>query len=181
MIHYDPANVKVNVRIDLLEYQDVTLAVLLNTYYVNGTTGNEFLNIQPLHLTNFSVNGTQAVNTTIGHVFVIRAHVTRTASSSAGETVNVIEDSVFACTKDVTGGGVYESYDPADYSVLLHSYEQYPFTDSDFNNILANITGMIQFNRNGQNQRKGWIEQIKFYHSLGKMDVILNSNKKINS
>jgi hypothetical protein len=108
--------------------------------------------------------------------------VQMTVTRQVGEQINLLikEGSIFGCIKDVTGGGIYQSYNPEDYSALLHKYS-YPFSTTDYDAILNDIRAMITFNRTGQNTRVGWIDQIKFKHAERMMEVILTSNKAINN
>jgi hypothetical protein len=129
-------------------------------------------------LLNFILENSVLINADAGQMISVQMTVTR----QVGEQINLLikEGSIFGCIKDVTGGGIYQSYNPEDYSALLHKYS-YPFSTTDYDAILNDIRAMITFNRTGQNTRVGWIDQIKFKHAERMMEVILTSNKAINN
>ena len=161
--------------------------------YVDNTTvlfsldrydsGNTLINFYSSPVTDLVTIGTHLDTELIIETIYLSEgdYVTVSQIGSAGGVIDDLNEYLLFYTTLIPSYGILNEYDPADYSVLLHAYEQYPFTDADYNTILANITERISFNRNGQTPRVGWIEQIKFHHGTGKMDVILNSNKKINS
>ncbi len=164
--------------------------IYLKEYDSSGFVGGNLLNsylvaqVFPILTVNavniFSFFGSKTVNTAANNKFIISLEVdglfTPFVTLAAAA---VLHNSVFACTQSITGGGIYQTYDPDDYSVLLSSF-QYPFNDSDYQNILANVRGQLQYNLKDKKSRVGWIETIKFNHFTNKMDIVLNSNKKLN-
>ena len=77
------------------------------------------------------------------------------------EFFRVLLNSTFACTSDVTGGGIYATYDPKDYLGLLHEFE-YNISASQWAAILANPRGNIKFAQANQDFRRGLIDTIRF-------------------
>lgn len=164
--------------------------IYLKEYDPSGFVGGNLLNsylvaqVFPILTVNavniFSFFGSKTVNTAVNNKFIVSLEVdglfTPFVTLAAAA---VLHNSVFACTQSITGGGIYQTYDPDDYSVLLSSF-QYPFNDSDYQNILSNVRGQLQYNLKDKKSRVGWIETIKFNHFTNKMDIVLNSNNKLN-
>jgi len=76
----------------------------------------------------------------------------------------VRQNSTFACTSDVTGGGIYQTYDPKDYLGLIHEFE-YAITATQWAAILADPRGNIKFAQANQDFRRGLIDTIRFNKS----------------
>ena len=90
----------------------------------------------------------------------------------------VISGSMFKCTATSTGGGVFQTYDPSNYSVLRHDFE-FPLTFSQFNAIRNNPKGVIYFYQSdGDVTRKGFVENIKY--GVEKSKITLFSSRNLN-
>lgn len=94
-------------------------------------------------------------------------------------SANIFAGRTFACGNSATGGGVYQEYNPEDYSILKHEFKD-ELTEEEFDAIDADPRGLIEFSRHDQQPRKGWIEQLKFYHSKAQADFLLDSSKTLN-
>lgn len=70
----------------------------------------------------------------------------------------------FACVQSVTGGGIYQTYDPKDYSALVHEFE-YPISNSQYNALKNNPRGNVVFAMKGQELRRARIDTIDFNRS----------------
>jgi len=58
----------------------------------------------------------------------------------------------------------------------LHRFN-YPMSQSEFDVILANPTGRIQFAMEGQQPRFGWIKQMKYNHTTATAEFVLTTSK----
>ena len=93
---------------------------------------------------------------------------------SAGDqvTLNWITPSVlldidagasWECYQNTIGGGVYETFSPRDYPVLLYDFEC-PIDKASFDTIVSNPIARIAFNTDGQAFRYGWIKDLTYNH-----------------
>ena len=73
-------------------------------------------------------------------------------------------------------GGVFETYDPDDYPVRLFDFE-YPMSKNDFETIVATPYGFCTFAQNGQQPRKGRINEIQYNRVKGVASITLKTNK----
>lgn len=87
--------------------------------------------------------------------------------------------SEFSTSKTITGGGVYQVYDPANYSVILIE-SSVPVTEEQFNEILKDPRGRIGLGRAREEVYMGNIESIKFPHQKGEAAILLNSSQNNN-
>ena len=92
-------------------------------------------------------------------------------------TVTTSTGSLWECTENTVGGGVFQTIDPADYPVLLHEFE-YPITEDEFALLVADPTGRIQFGMNNQAYRAAWIQDISYNHitKLGSFKLVTSRN-----
>jgi len=81
--------------------------------------------------------------------------------TEGGQYFRILQNSTLACTSDVTGGGIYHTYDPKDYLGLLHEFE-YNISASQWAAILADPRGNIKFAQANQDFRRGLIDTIRF-------------------
>lgn len=163
----------------LREYDNLGLAGgnLLQTYIIKDLTvvptffGAHFLTMQ----------GSRTINSTAGNKVLISFIMAASFTPATGQaiTTNILQGSTFACTKTKTGGGIYQTYDPSDYSIRLHTFKA-PMTEAEFDLIQGNVKGYLTFSRDGQQGRTGWIEQIKMDHKKGIADIVLNSSVNTN-
>jgi hypothetical protein len=92
-------------------------------------------------------------------------------------TVTTSTGSLWECTENTVGGGVFQTIDPADYPVLLHEFE-YPITEDQFALLVADPTARIQFGMNNQAYRAAWIDDISYNHitKLGSFKLVTSRN-----
>jgi len=126
---------------------------LLTTYVSEGQRFT--LGTTQIHVLNTS----QTINLTIGQKVRLRFRWTNESTVTSG--FRVMSTSTFACTSDVTGGGIYATYDPKDYLGLLHEFE-YNISASQWAAILADPRGNIKFAQANQDFRRGLIDTIRF-------------------
>jgi hypothetical protein len=67
----------------------------------------------------------------------------------------------FKCINTSNGGGLYKTFEPEDYPVILHKWE-YPLHFNNFKAIAQNQTGQIEFSRYNEFHYSGWIDSVKF-------------------
>lgn len=75
--------------------------------------------------------------------------------------VDVLIGSHFKCTNTIDGGGIYKTFEPEDYPVVMHEWE-YPLTFNDFKDIAENHRGQIEYYRYNGKHYSGWIHSLKF-------------------
>ena len=80
------------------------------------------------------------------------------------------------CVDTTITGAVFLDADPNDIKVQLHRFN-YPMSQSQFDTILANPIGRIQFNMEGQSPRFGWIKELKYNHTNGVAEFIVSTSK----
>lgn len=97
-----------------------------------------------------------------------------------GTNLRLISGLRFACTASADGGGVYQTYNPDEYSVINYKFEA-PLSYADFQTIAADPRGQIEFYVEGGKTYLGWIDEIKYNHFEKMANVSLLSNKRINS
>lgn len=89
-------------------------------------------------------------------------------------TITFFTTSFFRTGSTITGGGVYQTYDPNDYKIVTYDFS-YPIGAADFKTILANPTGLFTFTFKGVT-RTGWLDQIKYNHKLATAEITLISS-----
>jgi hypothetical protein len=77
------------------------------------------------------------------------------------------------------GGGIFVTVDNADIPLYLYEME-YPMCQDDFDIIMANTVGTVQFNMNGQAYRRGWISELTYNHHRGVATIKLISKNNGN-
>lgn len=100
-------------------------------------------------------------------------------SASPGVTATVLSNSVLECIDNSIGGGIFLLVDAADFPIYLYEMT-YPMCQSEFDTIMANTVGAIEFNMNGQAYRRGWINELTFNHQQGIATIKLISNNNGN-
>jgi hypothetical protein len=100
-------------------------------------------------------------------------------SAPPGVTATVLSNSVLECIDNSIGGGIFLLVDAADFPIYLYEMT-YPMCQSEFDTIMANTVGAIEFNMNGQAYRRGWINELTFNHQQGIATIKLISNNNGN-
>jgi hypothetical protein len=94
-----------------------------------------------------------------------------TAQVQAGSSLECVDNSI--------GGGIFVTVDNADIPLYLYEME-YPMCQHDFDIIMANTVGTVQFNMNGQPYRRGWISELTYNHTRGMATIKLISKNNGN-
>ena len=100
-------------------------------------------------------------------------------SAPPGVTATVLSNSVLECIDNSIGGGIFLLVDASDFPIYLYEMT-YPMCQSEFDTIMANTVGAIEFNMNGQAYRRGWINELTFNHQQGIATIKLISNNNGN-
>jgi len=69
--------------------------------------------------------------------------------------------------------------DEADFPIYLYEMT-YPMCQDEFDTIMANTVGTVQFNMNGQPYRRGWINELTYNHQQGVATIKLISKNNGN-
>ena len=94
-------------------------------------------------------------------------------------TAQVQAGSSLECIDNTIGGGLFVPVDNTDFPIYL--YEMiYPMCQDEFDTIMANTVGTVQFNMNGQAYRTGWINELTFNHQQGIATIKLISRNNGN-
>jgi hypothetical protein len=94
-------------------------------------------------------------------------------------TAQVEPNSSLECLDNSIGGGIFVTVDNADIPIYLYEME-YPMCQDDFDIIMANTVGTVQFNMSGQPFRRGWISELTFNHTRGVASIKLISKNNGN-
>jgi hypothetical protein len=94
-------------------------------------------------------------------------------------TIQAEYNGEFSSSKTLTGGGVYETFDPKDISILAIESKSV-ITEAEFDLILANPSGSIELGRFQEQIFVGNIESLKFPHEKGEASILLNGTQRKN-
>lgn len=94
-----------------------------------------------------------------------------TATLQIGSSLECIDNSI--------GGGLFLQVDSADFPIYLYEIT-YPMCQDEFDTIMANTVGTVQFNMNGQPYRRGWINELTYNHQQGIATIKLISKNNGN-
>ena len=100
-------------------------------------------------------------------------------AASPGVTATIQTNSSIECLDNSIGGGIFVTVDNADIPIYLYEME-YPMCQDDFDIIMANTVGTVQFNMSGQPVRRGWISELTFNHTRGVATIKLISKNNGN-
>lgn len=161
----------------------------IEVYDSGGYLGGTLLNSIPFPPSGFTYSGT--TNTTISQSASVNMNAGEKAvlkikhtMGYAGSSYKVLKTRKFSITYSNTGGGIVQTYDAADSTVLRHEID-YPISETIFKSIYNDPKGVIQFTLNeadfGQTPEKGNIESFKFNRETGLATIILNSSKNLNN
>ena len=84
----------------------------------------------------------------------------------------------FECISN-PGGGIYKTYDPADYPIVVYSF-QYPISNSDKKLLKQYPYRKIAFTYNGS-VYYAWVSEVKVNDTTGLTDFKLISNTRVNA
>ena len=108
----------------------------------------------------------------------VRFFATKTASIP-GITATIQTNSSIECLDNSIGGGIFVTVDKTDIPIYLYEME-YPMCQDDFDIIMANTVGTVQFNMSGQPYRRGWISELTYNHTRGVATIKLISKNNGN-
>jgi len=94
-------------------------------------------------------------------------------------TAQIQPNSSLECIDNTIGGGLFVPIDNTDFPIYLYEMT-YPMCQEEFDTIMANTVGTIQFNMNGQSYRQGSISELRFNHQEGKASIKLISKNNGN-
>lgn len=101
------------------------------------------------------------------------------AASIPAITATIQPGAALECLDNSIGGGVFLRVDNADIPIYIYEMT-YPMCQSEFDTIMANTVGTIQFNMNGQPYRRGWINELTYNHQQGVATIKLISKNNGN-
>lgn len=160
--------------------QSCTVGIYAFIYDAGGTlqTNNQFGNLITMNQANPSqgYNQTGSLILNDGWYVIFKAQKT---ASIPGITATVQPNSVLECLDNSIGGGTFLQVDSADFPIYLYEMT-YPMCQSEFDTIMANTVGTIEFNMNGQAYRRGWINELTFNHQQGIATIKLISKNNGN-
>lgn len=105
--------------------------------------------------------------------------ITFNTFGSIASTVTTEAGARYECTDNTVAGGDFQVVDSNDYPVLIHEFE-YPITDDEFDLLVQNPIGRIQFGMNNQAYRAAWIQDIQFNHVTKKASFKLVTSRNAN-
>jgi hypothetical protein len=160
--------------------QSCTISIKAFIYDAGGTlqSNNQFGN----NITMSQANPFQGYNQTVslilndGWYVIFKAQ--KTASIPA-ITAQFEPNSSLECVDNSIGGGTFLQVDSTDFPIYLYEMT-YPMCQSEFDTIMANTVGAIEFNMNGQAYRRGWINELTFNHQQGIATIKLISRNNGN-
>jgi hypothetical protein len=94
-------------------------------------------------------------------------------------TAQIEANSSIECLDNSIGGGIFVTVDNTDIPIYLYEME-YPMCQDDFDIIMANTVGTVQFNMSGQPYRRGWISELTYNHTRGVATIKLISKNNGN-
>jgi len=144
----------------------------------NLQSNNQFGNLITLSQSNpnQSYNSTESLILNDGWYVIFKAQ--KTASIPA-ITATIQSNSSLECLDNSIGGGTFIEVDNNDFPIYLYEMT-YPMCQDEFDTIMANTVGTIQFNMNGQSYRQGWISELTFNHQQGMATIKLISKNNGN-
>ena len=157
-----------------------SIGIYAYIYDAGGTlqSNNQFGNL----ITMNDANPTQLYNQTVSLILNDGWYVIFRAQKSASIpaiTATFQVGSSLECVDNSIGGGLFLQVDAADFPIYL--YEMiYPMCQSEFDTIMANTVGTVQFNMNGQAYRRGWINELTYNHQQGIATIKLISRNNGN-
>lgn len=160
--------------------QSCSIGIYAFIYDAGGTlqSNEQFGNL----ITMNDANPVQGYNQTIslilndGWYVIFKAQKT---ASIPGILATFQAGSILECVDNSIGGGVFLQVDKADFPIYLYEMT-YPMCQDEFDTIMANTVGTVQFNMNGQPYRRGWINELTYNHQQGVATIKLISKNNGN-
>lgn len=160
--------------------QSCTIGIYAFIYDAGGTlqSNNQFGNLitmnQAQPTQGYDVQQTLILND--GWYVIFKAQKT---ASALAITATIELNSSLECVDNTIGGGLFVQVDTLDTPIYTFEFE-YPMCQEDFDAIMANTVGLIQFNMNGQSYRYGWINELTYNHMQGMATIKLISKNNGN-
>lgn len=160
--------------------QSCTVGIYAFIYDAGGTlqSNNQFGNLITMSQANpnqgYNFTGPLILND--GWYVIFKAQKT---ASTLTITAQFEANSSLECVDNSIGGGIFVTVDNADIPLYLYEME-YPMCQDDFDIIMANTVGTVQFNMNGQPYRRGWISELTYNHTRGMATIKLISKNNGN-
>ena len=160
--------------------QSCTVGIYAFIYDAGGTlqSNNQFGNLITMSQANpaqgYNFTGPLILND--GWYVIFKAQKT---ASTLAITAQFEANSSLECVDNSIGGGIFVTVDNADIPLYLYEME-YPMCQDDFDIIMANTVGTVQFNMSGQPYRRGWISELTYNHNRGVATIKLISKNNGN-
>lgn len=150
---------------------------IIQSFNYNGT-GNTFY-----YSFAFNLQGSVTINLNDGDIIKVR-YFNYTPTFPGSLVVYLYQiwkrhDSRFACTGNTTGGGNYQTYDPAEYPIITDTFTQ-ELTKTKFDLIAASPLSLIEFSQGNRSFKKGWIDELRYDHLKGVAEFTMLSAKNTN-
>lgn len=141
-------------------------------------SNNQFGNLITMSQANPNQSYNRTVSLILNDGWYVIFKALKTASIPA-ITAQVQAGSSLECIDNTIGGGLFVPVDNTDFPIYLYEMT-YPMCQEEFDTIMANTVGTIQFNMNGQSYRQGSISELRFNHQEGKASIKLISKNNGN-
>lgn len=125
---------------------------------------------------NQSYNSTESLILNDNWYVIFKA---QESSSPIAVTATILAGSTIQCVDNTIGGGLFVESNDFDFPIYTYEFK-YPMCQEEFDTIMANTVGTIQFNMEGQSFRQGWIQELSFNHFEGMANIKLISKNNGN-
>jgi hypothetical protein len=160
--------------------QGCSVGIYAFIYDAGGTlqSNNQFGNLITMSQANPNQSYSHTESLILNDGWYVIFNAQKTASIPA-ITASIQPNSSLECIDNTIGGGTFIEVDNNDYPIYLYEMT-YPMCQDEFDTIMANTVGTIQFNMNGQSYRQGWISELTFNHQQGMATIKLISKNNGN-
>lgn len=160
--------------------QSCTIGIYAFIYDAGGTlqSNEQFGNLITLNQANPIQGYNQTISLILNDGWYVIFKAQKTASIPA-ITATLQIGSSLECIDNSIGGGLFLQVDNTDLPIYIYEMT-YPMCQSDFDTIMANTVGTVQFNMSGQPLRKGWINELTYNHQQGLATIKLISKNNGN-
>lgn len=160
--------------------QNCTIGIYAFIYDIGGTlqSNNQFGNLITMNQSqpNQSYDFTGSLILNDGWYVIFKAQKT---ASILAITANFLSGASLSCVDNTLGGGLFQEANTFDYPIYTYEFK-YPMCQSEFDTIMANTVGTVQFNMQGQSYRQGWIQELSYNHFEGMANIKLISKNNGN-